>query len=1165
MKALLQFEWALYFRRKEFYILLFPVSCFGLMTGSGYTIAAGPEILKNGPFTIALMTAFLSLFSIFFTTILTTQILFRENEHRFDLIFHSTPIRKSDFLVSRFIAVYTISLTYFLLMMAGFVYGQTFIQKKGLFTDFHWFWYVHPFLCFGMLNNFFCCTVLCSTAWLSKNKVMVYVMGLIIYILYMVMLIFSGSPLMAGGLPQSELNAKISALLDPFGLSGLLYETRNWQVLQRNTELINMSGILLVNRMGVVVVSIILSATTFRFFKFFNNRRSKKSKSEPSSVPASAFDNIILKPIQPAFTGNYTSRAINALTSLDLQYIVKNIAFLLASVGIIFYQSMEMYGAIEKGIRLPEQYASSAVLVNSILDSFYGLCLIITIYYCNEVWWRSRTSNFHLIENATPLSGQIFFFSRWLTMCLIILFFGAVVVILGLIFQLGYGYAVIDVKAYAGVFFFNSLPLMITAGFVLVIQRIVQHRYLGIILSAAFALLATSSSTKKFLKHPLLQFQIPFDGGYSDMNGYGKYFAAYGWNIIFGLCLLLLVTVLANIEIKNKMKVTFWPAITFLLIGITGSSYKILKDYTSRNDHKILLQKAAYEKKFRLFQYEQQPVITAVDTKIDLYPEYNAYDVTADYQLKNNSASPIFKILIHFSNDVKMKSTVLETMHQKIILGNSDSAVTLTKPLLPGDSARLHSRFSYTWAPINGHHSFNAIVENGSFMRISRYYPSIGYDADSEIQDSLQRKSLSLGPKTRLKSIDDKTIDAHQFIRLKMTISTNAGQTAIGIGELTQQWQTGSRSYFVYQPRTPVDFRFAISSASYAVEKIKHRGKNIEVYYHPSHHENVSHLVENTKSSLDYCEEKYGAYSGNTIRFAEVSSFTKGFAATAYPGTIFMTEQMIFHANIGADKKQDVINELASHELSHFWWGTGNIAPDQREGAAMLTETLAMYTELMITKKIYGRERMLENVNLHLGMYLDERGFTNEQPLYKAYPDSRHIVYSKGAVVLYQLSEMLGEEKVNEALANLLKNHAWPNRPALSADLINEIYLVADTSQHAAIDDLLKKITFYEFTATNVSISRKSNKYVVRFAVEASKYYEDGKGNRIKNDLNDRLTIAVTDKMKRTKQYYIPIRSGINTVELLSDEQPNNIQLDPDIKFIRQRTEPTVLNWNNIE
>jgi ABC-2 type transport system permease protein len=55
---------------------------------------------------------------------------------------------------------------------------------------------------------------------------------------------------------------------------------------------------------------------------------------------------------------------------------------------------------------------------------------------------------------------------------------------------------------------------------------------------------------------------------------------------------------------------------------------------------------------------------------------------------------------------------------------------------------------------------------------------------------------------------------------------------------------------------------------------------------------------------MDYCEANFGPYLFSIIRFAEVSSFTKVFAATAYPATVYMTEDMLFNANIKGDKEQ---------------------------------------------------------------------------------------------------------------------------------------------------------------------------------------------------------------------------------------------------------------------
>lgn len=61
--------------------------------------------------------------------------------------------------------------------------------------------------------------------------------------------------------------------------------------------------------------------------------------------------------------------------------------------------------------------------------------------------------------------------------------------------------------------------------------------------------------------------------------------------------------------------------------------------------------------------------------------------------------------------------------------------------MLPNDSIVVSFDFEYEIHPINNHQSFNAIVENGAFMRISNYFPKIGYNLENEIGDELERKT----------------------------------------------------------------------------------------------------------------------------------------------------------------------------------------------------------------------------------------------------------------------------------------------------------------------------------------------------------------------------------------------------------------------------------------
>jgi hypothetical protein len=123
--------------------------------------------------------------------------------------------------------------------------------------------------------------------------------------------------------------------------------------------------------------------------------------------------------------------------------------------------------------------------------------------------------------------------------------------------------------------------------------------------------------------------------------------------------------------------------------------------------------------------------------------------------------------------------------------------------------------------------------------------------------------------------------------------------------------------------------------------------------------------------------------------------------------------------------------------VSHFWWGTNQVVPDDREGAPMLTETPAMYTEMI---------------------YEEEKGFSEDQPLYRVTDENTHISYSKGAVIMVQLSELIGEANVNTALRNFLQSHKYPGTPPLSTDLLNEILRASDPRYHVAINKMFMEM-----------------------------------------------------------------------------------------------------------
>ncbi len=1157
-RYLLAFEHGLFFKKIGIYGVLLAFLGIGFLCSTRISAMSMANTYRNSPFAITYLLGFMSIVCLFSSSVLATQVLFREKDSRFSLILYATPLNKWAYFSSRFLTVFGLTAGSFGLFILGFALGQSQITPENVeYGPFNAWFYLQPFLLFIVPNAFFCSAIVCSTAWLTQNKLLVYVSALFVYIAYMVTLIFSGSPLMSHGFPQSAEAMNTAAQFDPFGVSAFVQQTLYWSALERNTMVTTFTGNILFNRLFFSALSLILLGFSFYKWVFYSTEKIKKNKEIKEETnegisQISVYPTVLLE----LFTVKYRLKSLLSFVRIDLKFTVKSIPFVLILLGIGFYLSMEIYGEIEKGIRLPQKYATTGLMVNVILDNFPALCNLIILFYSHELIAKSRSAHFDLIENSTPLSITTLFLSKWTTINCIIVFFLAWVSLVGIVFQLFYGVFTIELTLYFSLFFWTAWPLILSSGLIILIQFILKNKYISLIAAAIF-LLSTTTSLGKFLHmtHPLLRFGSGYDGKYSDINGFGAYVYPFALKAIFGSLVTFLLVFLAFYGQKwkkwvKKPMVVLSFFLTFLGTSVLGFYIHNRLDLTSKKAD--LDWQQMYETTYRPFQNLAQPTVTDIKTMIDLFPEKNVYKVAATYTLKNLTDTPIDKLLLYVDSDILLKNMHVERSKSTEIDKHSGHIwLTLSTPLQPKDSLKADFEFSYAWNIFTKHRSFNAIVENGAFMRISNYFPRLGYQSDNEIADKKERNARKMGENTPLRTLEDPKTAQNDWIQLDLTISTAHNQTAIGVGEWVKTEKNADRNVFYYKTSTPIPPRFGIASACYAVEKSTHRGIGIEVFYHPTHDKNVARLIENAKNTLDYCENNFGKYPFTTIRFAEISAFSKGFAATAYPSTIFMAEDIIFNANIQADKQQDVINELAGHELAHEWWGAHQLSPDEREGAKFLTETFAMYTELMLVKKMYGSKRVLENVRMHRDMYLSERGFADEQPLFKTVKENTYQHYSKGLVTMYQLSELIGEERVNQALKNLLQKKAYANIAPISTDFLNELYAVSPLNLHTKIDDLFKRIMTYSIDIQNITSKKTTNQYTVNFDINALKYEENGKGEKKTLAFDDTVEIAFYFKNGQERIVKYPIANGALHININFEEKPTQLVVDPRELFIK--------------
>lgn len=1059
LRHLILFEWKFYGRKISFYVMLLSFFGLGILVG----ISAGisfPNITYNSPYAINFILGLFSLASLFPIVIIASQSLLRENDNHFEQILYATAITIRNYFLSRFLLVFAVAVLSFLLFLIGYMLGHLMeIDNSENWGIFHLNYYLNSFLVIVLPNIFLCAVMVCCTAWLSKNKMLIYLSGLGIYVLYMVSSIFSNSPLLASATPVSDNAMKLSAKLDPFGMAAFFEQTRYWTALQKNTMVLELSGNLMFNRIMIIILALAFLYAAYNRFQFKTSNKQKKKVEVINELTNGKY--VYTKIATKSSGKKYFISTIVSFLEIDLKATLKSIPFVLLIVITIFIVGMEMYGAIEGGIRLPQYFVTTTLMVNTILATIPSILLLAMLFYGSELVWKSKSVNFSGIENSTPFSYSALFISKFATVAAISLILIFSCIVLGVLFQVWFQYAIIDWSTYLSLFYFIGLPASLCGLVIIALQYCIKNKYIALSISAVFLILTNSSLGKTFgFKHPLSRFANYLPDAFSGINGFGYLSKVFLINMLYSLSFAILLSVLAILFLNKPVLKTKWKSFAFLILPfvvmlLTGAHIFRKSDAVSQETE--LNWQQHYEEKYKSYKNQPQPSITDVKTSIDLFPEENRYKVLGTYTLVNKTQSEISEILIAKSKELTWDSIgssqlTLEKKDEEF----GQYIFRTKKKLLPCDSISIRFNFEYKIEPLKRHQSFNAIVGNGAFMRISNYFPSIGYAYNNEIEDKFERKKRKMPLQDTFTKVDVPLADPYnyEFINFDAIVSTSIDQTVISVGELVKSYSKSNRNYFHYKA-TDIPFRFAVSSAKYAIKKSKFKDVVIEIFYEPKHNQNISHLVNSIKKTLQYCETNFGKYPYKTIRFAEISSFTRGFAATAYPASIFINEKQ-FHLNLSHGEGHDVINELAGHELSHQWWGNAQLSPDYREGSGVLTETLAQYTQLMLFKNEYGKAKMLEMVKLYKDMYDSEKAFSGEEALYNSKPTNANVIYNKGLVKMYELYTLIGEDKINLALKRLLTKHKFPLQPATTLDLIQELKRVAKKENYKKLDAIFK-------------------------------------------------------------------------------------------------------------
>jgi aminopeptidase N len=226
----------------------------------------------------------------------------------------------------------------------------------------------------------------------------------------------------------------------------------------------------------------------------------------------------------------------------------------------------------------------------------------------------------------------------------------------------------------------------------------------------------------------------------------------------------------------------------------------------------------------------------------------------------------------------------------------------------------------------------------------------------------------------------------------------------------------------------------------------------------------------------------------------------------------------------------------------------------------------------MVMKQMYGEEQIRRFLKYELDAYLSARGgeVIEELPLNRV-ENQGYIHYRKGAVVMYLLQDRLGEERVNLMLAELLAQYRFKSQPfATSTDLVNGFkQLARDDAERRLVSDLMEEITLYDFSASDATArALPDGGFETTFTVAVDKHYADGKGVERDAEFDNWVDVGAFTKRPDydalepenvLSMTLKSMKSGRQTVSIVTDERPLYVGVDPYSKFVDRKGDDNII------
>ncbi|MGB3591731.1 MAG: M1 family aminopeptidase [Nonlabens sp.] len=1052
----------------------------------------------------------------------------RDFNNKMHNVLYSYPLTKLSYLAGKFAAGITITLLVILASMIGVTIGFYLPgANEFLLGPFEIMNYLQPFLIFVIPNVIFYGAIVFAVTAFARNTNLAFMVVLVLVILQTA----------ADSSATTMDDPYWVEILEPTGNTAVVGKIKYWTPQEQSTQLIPVEGTLLYNRL--LWAGIALSVLVWIYFAFSFSQSAVtlglRSKNSARVIKRNfgTIQSIKLPKVSTDFSLVGQLKTAWIMAKSDIKYIITGYPFIIISTVCFAFSLLTM-------LITGQQYGTDILPKTWVMLQFPSAIFSIFTYlliflYTGFVMDRAQSAHLKQIVDATPTRNWVMLLSKGVAVFFMVLTLLLIVIASGVIIQIYNGYFELELPLY---FFdlyliniWNFLPWILMS---LLIHSLIKNKWLGLI-----TLLVIALGIPELLQAiGVQQSQFIFNQGSgapspSDMNGYGeslsRYFTYRTYWILLGIALFALAVLFYRRGMgtgigerfafaKARLSKGIIATIALSLIGfiaIGGYMWKVnnIDDEVISGKEREEMQ-ANFEKELKQYEDAAQPRVVSVNTTMDIFPYKNTYSATAQMMMVNQSQEAIDTLHVMYSSNL---DSINLNRAAQIVYDHEDyeyRMYELEQALQPGDTLQFDVAVS---SGTNTFYEINSpVLGNGTFLN-NGIFPSLGYNDQVELVNKFVRKRYGLEPKDQLPdptdpgATDDNYIGGNSdWIDFEATVSTAGDQIAIAPGYLIKEWEQDDRKYFHYKMDSKMLNFYNFMSGRYDVLRDNHDGVALEIYYHPDHDYNIDRMMQGLKDGLDYYNDNYTPYQHRQARIIEFPRSGGGFAQ-AFPNTIPFSEAIGFIADVD-DEDNDAVDypfSVTAHELAHQWWAHQVIGA-RAKGMTLLSESLSEYSSLKVLEKRYGKEKMRKFLKDAMDGYLQGRTFDpNGENALMYNENQQYIHYQKGSLVLYAMSDYLGEKPFNSVIKRFAEKYQFKAAPyPTSVEFVEDIRAITPDSLRYLVTDMFETITLYDNKVLEGSYKKLGeNDYEVSFDALVSKYRSSDEGKSIYvNKKNDSIT-----------------------------------------------------------